>query len=490
MNFVPRVGFAWTPFTGHKLVVHGGVGLYEDALNLSAVASSINSPAYLNESFGVFNPAPFNDLDVRNLYGTDWKAAAPFGRTYTYPAVTPLGVDAHGEIISGGTPGSPTGIYQTSITGIDSHLTPQKTTIYNLQVEQELIDNLIVGAGYSGSFSWGQYGSGDYNSYPGDQIANNGSEQRLSPLVGASTLAAGGVPEWGGIGYQKNLNSSNYNGLILTLRQNYKRLSWQASYTWARTLSHVPGQDIYDPQHYYGPNGVPKGLNGTAAYELPGRGLHNIVERAALGGWEVSGIVTAQAGGYFSLTTSGTFVPFTNAPASEGGTCTSKCVNVWNPSSAGVYLANGVSGNLVNIPAGLKTKGFSRAQWKAGIFSSLGYTANSVPTYSDAAYATEFTNPQQYGINPFYGNQGYNMFQGPGYLGIDSALHKKIILPWFGDGKQSTLTLGIEGSNVINRVNLGGPASTDLNNVGTNGLGVSQSANQARIFQAIGKFQF
>jgi hypothetical protein len=94
-----------------------------------------------------------------------------------------------------------------------------------------------------------------------------------------------------------------------------------------------------------------------------------------------------------------------------------------------------------------------------------------------------------YGTNPVYSNQGYNSFQGPGYLAVDAALHKKFILPWF-QAEQSTLTLGIEGTNVINRANLTGPASADLNTVSTFGLGVSQGANQARIYQLMGKFQF
>ena len=130
-----------------------------------------------------------------------------------------------------------------------------------------------------------------------------------------------------------------------------------------------------------------------------------------------------------------------------------------------------------------------RAQWKAGVFSSLGYTNNSVPSYPVASAGPGFTNPTGYGVTPVYSNQGYNSFQGPGYLALDSALHKKILLPWF-HSEQSVLTLGIEGANVINRANLTGPASADLNTVSTFGLGVSQGANQARIFQVVGKFQF
>ena len=490
-NFMPRGGFAWSPFKERrKIVVHGGAGIYEDAMNLSSIASAINSPAYLNTSFGYFNPAPFNVLDPRNYYGTNYKLAAPFGMTYSYPVITPIGVDSHGEIISGGTTSAPTGIYQTSITATDPHLKPQKSALYNLQVEKELKDNLIVGVGYSGSISWGQYANGDYNDFPGDQIANDGAQARLSPMC----CGAGSAPEWGGISYLTNLTSGNYNGLLLTVRQNYHRLNWQASYTWARTLSHGGWiSDIYDYDHYYGPSGTPKGFNGTVAYELPGRGLHNFVERAILGGWEISGIATAQAGGYFSLETTASFVPIANALPSQGGTCKpAPCgTDVSNPTNAGTYLANGQANTLVNVPAGIQTKGYNRAQWKYGVFSKYGYTYTSTPSYTNAAaQGAAFTNPASYGINPVYGNQGYNMFQGPGYLGIDSALHKKVLLPWFGKEGGSTFTAGIEGTNVINRVNLSGPASTDLNTISTNGLGVSQGANQARIFQVIGRFEF
>jgi hypothetical protein len=199
---------------------------------------------------------------------------------------------------------------------VDPHLKPQKTSLYSLQVEQELTHNLIAGVGYSGSYSWGQYASGDYNTFPGDMIANHGTEDRLSP-------------EWGGIIYNTNILSGNYHALLLTIRQNYHRLSWQASYTWAKTLSYggnIP--NIYDPEHYYGPasGSVPKSFNGTVAYEIPGRGLHNFAERAVLGGWEISAVATAQAGTPFSIVTT--------APFNTSGDTT-------NPTGHGDYLANG-----------------------------------------------------------------------------------------------------------------------------------------------------
>jgi hypothetical protein len=485
LNFLPRVGFAWTPKPARKLTIHGGVGIYQDMFDVGGVVAGLtsNSPSTLSLTYATYNPAPLNDVDPNNYYGvTGWQSPPPWGETYSHPAIKPTGVDSHGEVIlnEGGKPVTLT----SNLTGVNPKLKPQSTSLYNVLVEKELKNNLVVGLGYSGSLSWGQYASGDYNTVPGDLIANNNKQLRLSP-------------EFGSISEKTNLTHGNYNSLLITMRQNYHRLSWQGSFTWAKTL--VSGgsiSDIYDPNHYYGPASasVPKSFNGRIAYELPGRGLSNFYERAILGGWEVSAVTTAQAGTPFSLETTAVFVPISSALPSQGGTCTpAPCgTDISNPSNAGNYLANGQTydNSLVNVPAGLKRKGYSRSQFKYGIFSSLGYTYNSIPHYAVASQGPGFTNPRGYGINPSYSNQGYNSFYGPGYLGLDGALHKKILLPWLGREGQSTLTLGLEGSNIINRVNLMAPASEDLNTVSTDGLGVSQGVNQARIFQVMGKFQF
>jgi Carboxypeptidase regulatory-like domain len=493
-NLLPRIGVAWSPVESRKLTIHGGYGLFQDATNVGGVTGglAVNSPSYLNLTFCYTCIAPLNDADPRNYYGTNYQAPAPFGMTYQFPAITPAGVDEHGQVILIEN-GVPT-VLTSALSGVDRHLKPQTTSLYNVQIEQQVRGNFVFGIGYTGSYSWNQYASGDYNTYPGDQIVNNGAERRLST-------------EWAGVTVNKNLVSGNYNSLLLTARQNINRLSWQASFTWGKSLVYgglIGGtsgtsviSDIYDPNHYYGPaaGSVPKSFNGSVAYELPGRNLSNLIAREALGGWTISGVTTAQAGTPFSLETTAAFVPIASALPSQGGTCTptspaTTCgTDITNPSAAGTYLANGLENTLVNIPNGIKKTGFSRAQWKQGVFSSLGYTKSSVPTYTIAAEGPGFTNPAGYGVNPAYSNQGYNSFEGPGYLAVDAALHKKFLLPWF-QSEQSTLTLGIEGTNVINRANLTGPASADLNTVSTFGLGVSQGANQARIYQLVGKFQF
>jgi hypothetical protein len=476
LNILPRVGFAWTPFPTRKLTVHGGIGLYEDAMNLgvSGSALSSNSPSQLNLSFNAWSSTfPTNDVDVLNLFGTNTNIAPPYGRTYTHPVIPVLGVDSHGELCATLACSGSGGIVVSQLTGVDPHLKPQKTAQYNLQVEQEFTHNLIAGVGYSGSFSWNQYTQEDYNTFPGD-IIQNGSEKRLSS-------------EWGGIYETRGILSGNYNALMLTARQTYHRLSWQAAYTWAKTLAYGgytatggggaanASVNIYDPEHFYGPvfNSVPHSFNGSVAYELPGRSLHNFAVRAVLAGWEISAIATAQSGSPFSISTGAGF--------SGSGTL--------NPSAGGDYLANGNGGggvSLVNVAAGVKRKGYTRDDFKAGIFSSYGFTPTNTPVFNAAS--SPFTNPVGYGTNPVYSNQGLNSFYGPGYLGVDSALHKKVLLPWVGKDSGSTLTMGIEGSNILNRANLAMPNSTSMSNL--SGFGVSTGANQARVLQVIGKFQF
>jgi hypothetical protein len=484
-NFLPRVGFAWTPGNArlHKVSVHGGFGLYEDAIDVGGIIGGLtsNSPSLLNESWGFTNPAPLNDVDVRNYYGvTNWKGQPPWGQTYTHPSIVPAGVDSHGEVIIPS--GEGTAVVTTNLGAVDPNFAPQKTALYNLQIEKELGGNFIFGVDYSGSFSWGEYASGDFNSYPGDQIANNGTEKRLSS-------------EWGSISEYQNLQRGNYNALILSARQNYRRLSWHANYAYSKNLT-TAGQtvgDIYDPNHYYGPaNGsVPFSFNGSISYELPGKDLPNFVERMFLAGWTISGVTSAQSGQPFSINTTAGFVPLSSALPSQGGKGTT---DISNPSNAGVYLANGVANSLVNIPAGIKTKGYSRSQWKYGAFSKYGYTYASNPSYTNAAaQGGAFLNPSAYAVNPVYSNQGANSFYGPGYLDVDGALHKKIYLPWFGKDAGSTLTLGIEGSNIINRVNLTQPGaqSTVSNDLADPAyLGVIYSANQGRYFQVMGRFTF
>ena len=255
--------------------------------------------------------------------------------------------------------------------------------------------------------------------------------------------------------------------------------------------------DIYDANHYYGPvaGSVPFSFNGSISYELPGRDLQNFAMRTFLGRLDGQRRHLGAVGiSLLARNQCKLRAPLVGAALEggpEGGT-----TDISTLSNAGGYLANGPSyyNSLVNVAPGIKRKGYSRSQWKYGIFSQCGYTYASSPSFTNAAaQGACFTNPSSYAINPVYSNQGANSFYGPGYLDVDGALHKKIYLPWFGKEGGSTLTLGLEGSNIINRANLAAPSgqSTSATNLADpTYLGVIYSANQGRYFQVMGRFTF
>ena len=73
MNFQPRVGFAYTPFKDRQMTIHGGIGLYENALTPEQVANNLPTQPPSRISLSLNNPFGYGDFTT---------AAAPWGQTY------------------------------------------------------------------------------------------------------------------------------------------------------------------------------------------------------------------------------------------------------------------------------------------------------------------------------------------------------------------------------------------------------------------------
>ena len=138
----------------------------------------------------------------------------------------------------------------------------------------------------------------------------------------------------------------------------------------------------------------------------------------------------------------------------------------------------------IDIPNynGIRHEGWSRAEYKAGVFGPQVNTLFTAPTPGP-------------GVE---GNAGINRFRGPGYFDLDTGLSKRIQLPWLS-GQHSTLQLRAEAINTFNRANLflstaiaQGNLNASTYQVGnTNAnLGQAQSAGQGRIIQVGGRFEF
>jgi hypothetical protein len=463
-NILPRGGFAWSPFGHDKWSIRGGVGLYEDMFWLGDMGLSLGSqpPNLLPLTFSMFNPLPpTNIMEAANLYGTN-TVAPPYGYTYSHPTVTPLGFDSRGGVIqSYGANGIPI-LFPSNLTGNDPHLGPKRNALWSVGFEREIGHDMVVGATYSGSYSWDQWYQGDFNTFPGDLIVNNGVEMRLTP-------------EWGSITYLRNGMSANYNALMLLLRRKRGPFSWQASYTWSRCLDDDIEDSIsgnmmnpYNPNSLYGPcnTDIPQHFSLGAVYQTPEfgkEGFTKILGHQVLGDWELSTISMAESGPPFSVYTNAAWNPTATSPAAGGD-----------------FLANGVDYSFPDVAPGTQKKGFTKAQYLNGMFSP-----------------SNFTLPVNYGVEPEYGTQGRNSFRGPGYLSIDASLRKRFVLPWFRD-KKSALVVSAEATNFFNRLNLAPPNSSNsygettvtCNDMTDPFFSRITAAYQNRIVQLVARFEF
>ena len=322
-------------------------------------------------------------------------------------------------------------------------------------MDKQLKGNVIVGINYTGSNGFGLIsGNSDYNRFAGDLLQNNGKLTRLNPSFGR-------------MGFVWNKNSSNYNAMIATIRQNYKSgIDWQASYTYAHSLDwgtcatefdYSGNQDCSPDQHYM--------LHGTSSFDTKSRfslsGVYTIptprIEHMSqvLGGWAVSSIAIAQSGQPFS-------------PINFSSYCTPPAGTQWGPANpypnnCGDYNADGFNLDYPSLGTA-KPGGFSRKAFLTGVFPAGSFITPTIGTE---------------------GNVGRNIFRGPGFVNIDATLMKNFTLPWFHD-QHATLQFRGNFYNVINRVNL---TSVDYN-VTSGTFGKAQDTLQPRMIQLTSRFQF
>jgi Carboxypeptidase regulatory-like domain len=430
-NFLPRASFAYAPTADKKLSIHGGVGLYEDDVNLQTVSGNLSTqpPVRLSLALGPYGGGPIPALVS---YGTN-DVTAPYG--FQFPTIPINGFTPRGGLV-----GVPTGLY-----GVSRDLTPEKTLLFNAGIDQQVGQGLVFGLLYSGSHSYDQYVTTDLNTFNG----------RTYSGVRPNT-------DFQAIDLYRNQGYGNYNALIATVRDHIGTLDFQASYTWAHSLgtpiNYYTDQTNLSSQYANTAADVRNRFTLSEVYEVP-RLFHNRAANEIIGGINISNILVAESG-----------TPFTVADANGG----SSYADDFNQDGTGIDLPN---------YNGKRRGGWSRNQFRAGVFNSVG--VNNVFTAPTPGPGVE-------------GNAGINSFGGPGYFDLDSTISKRILLPWFRDG-HSSLVIRAEALNTINRANLQlvtALASGDLNastyQVGNPNatIGQAQAAGQPRIIQIGGRFEF
>lgn len=312
-DVAPRLGFAYSPaFLNRKTVLRGGVGILYGPLQYDDFGGSMDAGYKVNPNFPSKN-------------GFDPSFQIDNG----YPAFSPPPNLDPGQYNGSFLPGS----YIERRAG-----RPAMVTDYNMQVQQQLANDLVMAISFVGStgqdlqsnvqninnIQLSQLALGDELSSP--LISNNNGV--TAPFPGYYNLWGNGVqvqqalrpfPQYDFIDSGcclQNAGHSSYDALFATLSRQFQNgLELQVSYTWAKNIndsdSILPNTNPGDPQvqnpadlrqeKAISLQDIPQTLVLSYLYDLPfGKGKmflnHGGVLNSLVGGWELGGIQRYQSG--------------------------------------------------------------------------------------------------------------------------------------------------------------------------------------------------
>lgn len=426
-NFSPRVGVAWDPTRQGKWSIRGGVGLYHDWIPLGEANRIRNNPP------GNVSPVFLAGTATPPLFALGTSDAPPFG--FPFPQFAVKALDEHGGIVG----------QQVNTGGINRNIHPSNTLNYVFGVERQLPYRTVVGANYSGAYTWDGIIGTDLNRFAGDYL--DGRLNRLNPSFGQMF-------------FEFNANEIHYNGLILTLRHELSRGSFQASYTLSKVtdfgsagerVNRDPGNAFPDPHNLQQYSALSDWdarhrFSFSGYYRLPTPFARVPFVRNVLGGWEWTSVAILQSGNPFTV--------FTSAPFQGNFDANGKFLG-FKPGS-GDYNADGVNYDWPNLPSKDYTGSHTRQEYINGLFQKSEF---GIPTPG-----TE-------------GNMKRSIFRNPGLLQVDMGMIKNNPIHFIGE--RGNLQIRFEFFNILNRVNLRG-VSNDLNSPT---FGRSTSTYDPRVIQ-------
>jgi hypothetical protein len=439
----PRLGFTFTPANNPKMVVRGGLGIFTDIFPSTVADDLLDNPPF-SATFqvpGLVAPTvPGSTTSALVSSNQIFQTAYPAGGSFnSISAVDP-------------------GFSAPSIFSVDQSIKYPTYLEYSLQIQQQL--------GQHTSFQIGYVGNHGYH----EPWVNNGVN--VSNFGGAPANPA--LPAFAEVTEIQSPATSNYNGLLASIKNQSKYVTLQFNYTWSHALDEISNGGFLnfgfdsagnfnpttiDPFHLKLQNygnadyDIRNSLNGDYLINLPYfGGPHLLTDN-----WILGGTVFWHGGFPFSVfdgAVTGNLEP------NYGGEVLAQIVDFSAPRHCDINNASPTS-------------------------SCFGNTATANSPF--------FTDPIG------FGGQRRNQFTGPGYFNTDLTAEKGFKVPGLEAG---LLQIGVEAYNVLNHPNFLNPNTNFSNQSGFGVITETASAptgvfgsglggnGSARILQLKATFKF
>jgi len=398
--FGPRVGFAYDLTGNSKTILRGGFGMmYERIQGNDMYNSGGNIPFSDNVTFtGVSLSNPGMSLLT--------------GQTLTAPIL-------------------PASVQELNATNYKLPVSMQ----FSLGIQQALGEKTVLSIGYVGMQDRHQ---------SENELLNLPSPSVLPSLIN-NTVSFNNVnpyPGYGPIQVYANDANSSYNSLQASVNSRLRSdLTFQFAYTYSKALDPSGGTgsggdlqampNPYNRNYGWGPSWFNHGqvFNANFVYDIPAfRHANSFAVRSALGGWQLSGFVTAQSGLPLQITLGG---------------------------------AQGANG----LPSGANG---ATATNRPNVNGSVSYPGTVNEWFNTSAFSSPAVGQ--------WGNLGYDSIWGPGRFNTNLSIFKSFVL---SEKRNSKLELRVESFNIFNHTQFQNVSSTFT----SSNFGAVTSAFDPRVFQ-------